>query len=219
MPLCSEINFFLRFGRSRLNKTYDVGVASVPINNDAATLARGEHLVKAVTACAECHGEGLRGEAFFNDPAMGTVVSANLTSGEGGIADAYSDEDWIRAIRHGVDPEGKPLLVMPAQHFQNMGAADLGAMISYLKTAPPVDNAPPATELTPLAYILVALGQLNDLIPAGHVNHDAPIPEAPAEAANRASGEYLVSIATCRDCHGAELAGGQAGPGELSNGG
>lgn len=201
-------------GRTRLNQTHDVTVAAIPIDNSTAALERGKHLVEAVAACGECHGEGLRGQAFFDEPAIGTVVSANLTSGEGGLAGAYSDEDWIRAIRHGVDPSGKPLLVMPAQHFQNMSATDLGAVIAYLKTVPPVDNVPPATKLTPLTYILIALGQFDANIPADYLDHDAPLPEAPPEGATMAYGEYLVSMATCRECHGQELTGGQAGPGE-----
>ncbi|MBE2201807.1 MAG: hypothetical protein IAE79_24565 [Anaerolinea sp.] len=109
------------FGRSRLNQVYDVAVAAIPIDSNAETLGRGEHLVEAVVACGECHGEGLRGRAFFNEPAIGTVVSANLTGGEGGVTGAYSDADWIRAIRHGVDPAGQPLLVMPVQHFKGYG--------------------------------------------------------------------------------------------------
>ena len=176
-------------GRSRLNQTYDVAVAAIPIDNSAESLARGEHLVEAVVACGECHGEGLRGRAFFNEPAIGTVVSANLTNGEGGIAEAYSDEDWIRAIRHGIDPAGNPMMVMPAQHFQNMSEADLGAVIAYLKTVPPVDNVPPPTELTPLTYILIALGQFDNNIPAEYIDHDAPLPQAPTARATPAYGE------------------------------
>lgn len=201
-------------GRARLNQTYEITVAAAYTSNNAETLARGEHLVEAVVACGECHGEGFRGQAFFNEPAIGTVVSANLTGGEGGIAREYSDDDWIRAIRHGIDPAGRPLLVMPAQHFQNMSAADLGAIIAYLKTVPPVDHVPPATKLTPLTYILVALGQFDDNIPAEYIDHEAPLPQAPVEDATLAYGEYLVGIAPCRDCHGTELTGGQAGPGE-----
>jgi mono/diheme cytochrome c family protein len=113
-----------------------------------------------------------------------------------------------------VNPAGKPLLVMPAQHFQNMSAADLGAVVAYLKTVPPVDNVPPATKLTPLTYMLIALGQFDDNIPADYLDHDAPLPEAPPEGATVAYGEYLVSIATCRECHGKKLTSGQAGPGE-----
>lgn len=201
-------------GRSRLNQHYTVEIAAMPIENNPQTIERGKHLVEAVSACGECHGEGLRGKAFFEDPAIGTVVSANLTSGAGGIAQAYSSEDWIRAIRHGINPAGRPLLIMPAQHFRNMSAADLGAVIAYLKTTSPVDNTPPATELTPLTYILIALGQFDSNIPAEYIDHNASLPEAPPEGATREYGEYLVSIATCRECHGVALAGGQAGPGE-----
>ena len=201
-------------GRARLNKTYAIEVATVSIDNGAEAVERGKHLVEAVVACGECHGEGLQGKAFFDDPALGTVVSANLTSGAGGIASAYRDEDWLRAIRHGISPSGKPLMVMPAQHFQNMSETDLTAVIAYLKTVPPVDNVPPTTKLTPLAYILIALGQFDDIIPVEYIDHEAASPLAPPEGATLAYGEYLVGIATCRDCHGKELAGGQAGPGE-----
>jgi cytochrome c553 len=52
-------------GRARLNQTHDVTVAAIPIDNSAAVVERGKHLVEAVVACGECHGEGLRGQAFF----------------------------------------------------------------------------------------------------------------------------------------------------------
>jgi mono/diheme cytochrome c family protein len=201
-------------GRSRLAQTYHIEPAAIVIPDDEASLARGQHLATAVIACGECHGGGLRGEAFFDDPVLGTVVAANLTSGEGGIGSAYSDEDWLRAIRHGVRPDGRPLLVMSSQRFQHMTAEDLGSLVAYLKSVAPVDNAPPETNLSPLTYILIALGQFDHLLPAEYIDHDAPLPNAPAAGVTQAYGQYLVSIATCRDCHGEELAGGQAGPGE-----
>jgi mono/diheme cytochrome c family protein len=201
-------------GRSRLARTYNIEPAAIAIPDDEASLARGRHLATAVSACGECHGEGLRGKAFFDDPALGTVVAANLTSGEGGIGGSYSDEDWLRAIRHGVGPDARPLLVMSSQRFQHMNAEDLGALVAYLKAVVSVDNAPPETNLAPLTYILIALGQFNHLLPAEYIDHGAPLPHAPAEGATQAYGQYLVSIATCRDCHGEALAGGQAGPGE-----
>jgi len=201
-------------GRSRLARAYNIEPAAIVIPADEASLARGQHLATAVIACGECHGEGLRGEAFFDDPALGTVVSANLTSGEGGIGGTYSDEDWQRAIRHGVGPGGRLMLVMPSQRFQNMTVEDLGALVAYLKSVAPVDNALPETNLAPLTYILIALEQFDHLLPAEYIDHDAPLPNAPPAGATQAYGQYLMSIATCRDCHGEELAGGQAGPGE-----
>lgn len=95
-----------------------------------------------------------------------------------------------------------------------MTAEDLGALVAYLKSVAPVDNAPRETNLAPLAYILIALGQFDSLLSAEYIDHDAPLPNAPAQGATQAYGHYLMSIASCRDCHGEELAGGQAGPGE-----
>lgn len=45
---------------------------------------------------------------------LGRIDSANLTSGEGGVGQQFSsDEDYVRALRHGIDPDGKPIY-MPA---------------------------------------------------------------------------------------------------------
>lgn len=201
-------------GRGRMASTYTIEAETVPVLDDTATLARGRHLVTAVLGCGECHGERLEGRAFFDDPALGVVTSANLTSGEGSATAGYGDADWVRAIRHAVGPDGRSLIAMPSANFINMSGEDLGAVISYLKTVDPADTDAPPTRMKPLTYILVALGQLDDAMPAGFIDHDTPLREALPEAPTAEYGRYLVSIATCRDCHGEELAGGQAGPGE-----
>lgn len=201
--------------RSRLNREYDVQVQNIPIPGDEAALERGQHLVEAVSDCSGCHGPEYGGMPFFEDPMIGTVVSSNLTSGQGGIGDSYGDEDWVRAIRHGVGPEGLPLFIMPSQHFYRYSDEDLGAIISYLQSVPPVDRQSEGRQLSPLAYILLATGALGpDAIPAEVIDHDQPHPAPPEPGATAAYGEHLTYVATCRDCHGAELAGGQAGPGE-----
>jgi len=46
--------------------------------------------------------------------------------GKYGIGGSYTDADWVRAIRHGVDPDGKPLVLMLSQEFNKLGDADLG---------------------------------------------------------------------------------------------
>jgi mono/diheme cytochrome c family protein len=50
-------------GRSRLARTYNIEPAAIVIPDDEASLARGRQLATAVSACGECHGEGLRGAA------------------------------------------------------------------------------------------------------------------------------------------------------------
>ncbi|NOH02665.1 MAG: hypothetical protein HND47_12255 [Chloroflexi bacterium] len=48
----------------------------------------------------------------------------------------------MRAIRHGVDPEGKPLFMPAVTAFAHLSNEDLGAIIAYMKTVPPVDRQP-----------------------------------------------------------------------------
>ena len=126
--------------RSRLNREYDIQVQNITIPSDEAALERGQHLAEAVSDCGGCHGPEYGGMPFFEDPMIGTVYSSNLTPGEGGIGSSYSDEDWVRAIRHGVGPDGRPLFIMPAQHFYRYSDEDLGAIYTYLRTIPPVER-------------------------------------------------------------------------------
>lgn len=201
-------------GRAKLNTTYDVAAADVTLPTDAAALARGEHLATTISGCSDCHGDNLGGKDFLDQPPLGYIPAPNLTAGAGGIAADYTTADWVRAVRHGVDENGRTLFVMPSQHYQNLSEADLAALLAYVQSVPAVDNVFAEPELMPVGLILTGLGQFDSAIVAARVEHDAPFAAAPAEGATVEYGRYLVSISTCRDCHGVELAGGQAGPGD-----
>jgi cytochrome c553 len=201
----------LASGRTRFNRSYDIDVAALQIPTDEAALARGEHLVNAVAHCAYCHGEGLEGDYLENDPAtIGVVVAPNLTTGEGGVGAAYSVEDWVRTLRHGVNPEGRSLFIMPSFMFNRMSEKDLAATIAYLQTIPPVDHVLPETEPGPMAYALLTAGPLLEGMAATRIDHDSPFSNAPAEGETAEYGAYLAEIAQCSGCHGTELAGGRA---------
>jgi cytochrome c553 len=199
-------------GSTRLNKTYDIQPEAISIPTDAAAIARGQHLVDAVTFCTGCHGQRLEGDVFEDEPMIATFYAPNLTSGRGGEGAAYSDADYIRAIRHGVDPQGRGLMIMHSDVYHNLSQQDLGAIIAYLKSVPPVDNELPEPKILPFGKILVALGVFDSealpLIPAERIDHSAPFMEMPAQGATAAYGGYLVSITLCHMCHGPELTGG-----------
>ena len=110
----------------RLSKTYDVQPATVAIPADAPSEASGWPLFLVEVACQECHGENLGGDVMSDDPVFGRLVARNLTSGNGGIGGSYTDTDWVRSVRHGVDPDGKSLVLMPSHEFYKLGDADLG---------------------------------------------------------------------------------------------
>ena len=157
---------------ARLNKVYTLPKETVTIPTDAASLARGKHIYQ-FRGCQACHGgtdeynplllqsqadgslphdiqdiDRLQGNVYMDDPAVGKVIASNLTSGQGGVADQYTDETWVYAIRHGVRYNGKPLLFMPSSEFYFLSDADLGAVIAYVKSVPPVDNILPASQVS-----------------------------------------------------------------------
>jgi mono/diheme cytochrome c family protein len=190
-------------GGRRLGKTHDIQAEAIPIPTDAATLARGEHLVQGPALCAECHGQNLSGDLLFDEPGIATVYGTDIT----GLGETHSDADLVRAIRHGVDTDGRPLVIMPADIFINLSAEDLGALIAYLKTVPPVDNNVPEPRLTFMGRVLLAAGMFGDVLPADYIDHNQPFPTMPEIGANVEYGAYLAAATGCTSCHGADLAG------------
>lgn len=191
----------------RLTRQHDVTPDPVPVRGDDATLERGRHLVEVVTACTSCHGADLSGEQMADDVWLGRLWSANLTPGRGGIGD-WSDADLVRAVRHGVKRDGTPVLMMPAQYFYHLSDEDLGAVIAYLRSLPPVDRETPDFRLGLASAVIIASGQVPDLVPADLLAHAperlAPPPPAPTPA----YGAYLVETSGCKVCHHEDLAGG-----------
>jgi mono/diheme cytochrome c family protein len=199
-------------GGARLARSYDVRVAPIRIPSTADAIERGRHLSEAVALCAACHGDDLSGAVLFEAPGIATVYAPNLTPGRGGSGGAYTDADFVRAIRHGVNREGRGMLIMHADAYHALGEDDLGAIVAYLKSLAPVDKETPDVHVTPMGRVMLALGLFDSdvmpLIPAETIDHAAPLPQAPLRGATPEYGGYLTRIALCSMCHGAELRGG-----------
>ena len=201
--LAGVVLYFI--GDARLNNTYDVPPSNIVLPTDEASIEFGRH--RAETLCQGCHGADLSGvENWFSAPPIGTIDSVNLTSGEGGIGDEFTTEDYVRAIRHGIDHEGKPIFITAVPSTAHLSDEDLGAIIAYLKTVPPVDHQTKERYFTPLARILLAAGVLGKL-PAESVSHETHV-NAPERGVSVEYGKYLVDTNDCRVCHGPELNGG-----------
>ena len=189
----------------RLRKSYAVDPQPVSIPTDAAGIARGKR-VATIRGCVECHTPTLGGQVFIDEPPIGLLYASNLTRGRGGIGAQYTDQDWVRAIRHGVGPDRKPLLFMPSHEYHVLSDADLGALIAYLKSAPPVDRVPTKNTVGPIGRVLFLKGDL-PLVPAERIDHAAQRPPPPAPGPTVAYGAYLAT--TCTGCHGDGLSGGK----------
>jgi mono/diheme cytochrome c family protein len=204
LVLLAALGIFL-VATIKLNRNYDVKVDAVPIPDDEAARARGEHLVRAVSGCDGCHGQNLGGIALLDEPAIMSFYGPNLTGGEGGAGARLSDEEWVRAIRHGVGVDGKPLLLMPAQNFRSMTDEDLGAVLAYIRSLPAVDNEVPEPRIGPMGYLLALMEP--GMVPAALFDHTEPPAAATVPGVTVEYGGYLVTLGTCRDCHGEHLNG------------
>ena len=186
-------------GMQKLTKSYpNVPVKAISIPTDAAAIARGGHIAMA-WSCTYCHGDDLSGKLVEDDPFLGTIPATNLTSGNGGIAASYTDIDWIRAIRHGVKPDGRVEIMM--NNYYIMSDQDLGDLIAYLKQIPPVDSNLPRMRIGQILPLAPALGYLTPA--AERIDHDAPRPADPVPGATVEYGGYLSVI--CTECHSSSL--------------
>jgi mono/diheme cytochrome c family protein len=190
----------------RFNKTYDITSEPVAISTDAASLEVGKHW--AEIHCQACHGEDLGGGPFFEDPSLGYVDAPNLTAGKGGIGATYTDADWVRAIRHGVKANGQSVFIMPSNDFYYLSDADLGGIIAYVKSFPPVERETRPRSLAPFAKVLYSLGAFGNLLYAETIQHDVR-PPAPPVGVTVDYGEYLANAHGCPSCHGPQLNGAQ----------
>ena len=169
-------------------------VAAVrPATFDRALVQRGAAL-SAIGNCRGCHttpeGRSFAGGVPFPTP-FGTVYSTNITPDAGTGIGAWTEADFIRAMREGVDRAGRHLYpVFPYDHFTHVTDEDDRAIYAYLMTRPAVQARAPANELAFPFNLRATLGVWKSLyFKRGGENF-----------ASR--GEYLVEgLGHCGGCH------------------
>ncbi len=182
-------------------------------------LARGQYLVNHVSICFDCHAErtmayglpvnperkGVNG--FIWDQKVGfpgVLAASNITPDPETGLGKWTDGEILRAIREGVDREGKALFpIMPYGHFRHMSDEDGKSIVAYLRTLEPLRYEKPKKSLN-MPLPLVEKFEPKPL--------EAPI-VAPAKSDTLAYGKYLTSIASCAECHTPKDDKGQKLPG------
>jgi hypothetical protein len=122
----------------------------------------------------------------------GTICFSNITPDrETGIG-AWTDGEIMRAIREGIDHEGKALFpTMPYAIFAHISDQDLEALVAYLRTLEPVRRPLPDSSIDfPISMII-------SFVPRP-INGEVPHPE---QTDSVAYGEYLAEVARCKFCH------------------
>lgn len=126
--------------------------AREPAPPRAAEPRYGRYLATDVGLCADCHTPrgGLRNahdrdRLFAGDASSSFPVNpANLTPDpETGIG-RWTEEDFLRTLRTGVNPQGDTLhAFMPWREIRRMETEDLRAIYRYLRTLEPIRNEVP----------------------------------------------------------------------------
>jgi mono/diheme cytochrome c family protein len=204
LVLCVLVLYSL--GQMRLNRKYVVPAQTVTIPEDAESLTEGKRIFQ-YRGCEACHGEQLQGLVYLDNPALGQVITPNLTTGRGGIGSQRTDEDLIRAIKHGVRPDGTPLLFMPSTEFFYLSDKDLGNVLAYIRSLPPVENEMQPSSLSFTGFMAMNVIKNITFLPAEIIPQDTPPPPAPEPGVTAEYGEYLSM--SCKVCHGLTLSGGE----------
>jgi cytochrome c553 len=124
------------------------------------------------------------------------IYSKNLTPDPDTGIGRYSDGQIARMMRWSVRPNGRAS-VRPLMPFHNMSQQDLDAIISYLRTQPPVRNAIPDNKFTIIGKIVKSLAPA--FKPRDAIN---PPQVSPAQAMTKERGQYLANYVTnCVGCH------------------
>ena len=174
-----------------LAATYQVGLEPLRVTPTSDLVSEGERLAH-VYGCSGCHLEA--GNVLFEAPGVVRLVAPNLTR----VAPSYSDEEFVRLLRHGVKRDGTSLIAMPASDFNGLADRDLAAILAWVRARSPLPDAVAGgTQWGPLGRIAIVTGK----VPFSAKSVVAVLPRldrptAPAEAL----GAYLVTT-TCTHCH------------------
>jgi mono/diheme cytochrome c family protein len=176
--------------------THGVGAA------DEAQLKRGEYLFHA-GGCESCHTDKKAqtprlagGPAIKTD--FGTFYGPNITPHKERGIGAWSEADFIRAMRDGRAPSGAHFFpVFPYTSFTNITDTDLKDMWAYLQTVPPSDRASKPQEVSfPFSWRFLQAGWRMLEFRPGPFKPDA------SKSAEVNRGAYLVTALThCGECH------------------
>jgi mono/diheme cytochrome c family protein len=180
--------------------TYSQPISAENSPADSQSIEKGHYLAMAAN-CAGCHTESgsveYAGGRALKTP-FGVFYTPNITPDPKVGIGSWSDADFLRALKHGISPQGQPYYpAFPYTSFSGISDADALAIKSFLFSLPP-SNKPNRTHELSFPYS-IRLG----LWPWRWLYFDpkpfSPPPNATPEVAR---GAYLVDVlGHCGECH------------------
>ena len=196
-----------QWAERRMARKIAVDVKPVAAATTAEAIERGRYLY-ASRGCTDCHGANGGGRTFVDDGEL-KIAGPHIGPGPGSVTAGYRDEDWVRSIRHGVHPSGRPLLVMPSEDYNRFTDADLAALVGYIQQMPPAEGGAAVLKLPLPMRVLYGFGVIPDA--AARIDHRLPPQQPVPEGVTIEHGRYVANM--CQGCHGAGLEGGKVASG------
>ena len=187
------------------NKKPDVGLPeNIAVEKKSERIEHGKYLANSVAVCMDCHSRrdfsvyaaplikesfAQGGQKFGREIGFpGLVYSKNITPYSLGN---WTDGEIFRAITTGVSKDGSALFpIMPYLNYGKMDKQDVMDIIAYLRTLPAVKSSYPEKELDfPLNILLNTMPTKAQLSVRPDTNNSV------------AYGKYLITAASCVDCH------------------
>jgi len=136
-----------------------------------------------------------------------TILTMSFT----GPLKYWTDGEIFRAIRNGVDANGRWLTIMSYTNASRLSDEDTKAVIAYIRSVPAAGTQTPDP---PDRFSLLGTAMLGaGMLPSGKPIVTSSV-TAPPKGATVEFGEYILAYQDCSECHGAQLNGGL--PGQLS---
>jgi mono/diheme cytochrome c family protein len=197
--IVSIICLFLLYVQLTFKQNFDVQRTGIKSTTDSSTIARGKYLVLGAAHCYTCHmpdsmlRKGYREEMIGGNPLktpFATFYTPNITSDkETGIGN-FTDEQLARAIRYNVNHNSKAMVGFMT--YNGMSDDDIRAIVSYLRSTPPIRNVVPDHDYNMLGKILMRFL----LKPA------TPTVENLQPDTTAVYGKYLAyNVTNCAGCH------------------
>jgi mono/diheme cytochrome c family protein len=167
-------------------------------------IENGRYLANYVYVCMDCHSDrdyskfghtvdfatlGKGGNLFgLREGFPGDYYAKNLTPYN---LSGWTDGELFRAITAGVDNEGTSMFpIMPYTNYSQLDPEDIYDIIAYIRSLDPIaHDVPESYSAFPMNFIINTIPMVPEFT------------EKPEITDRVAYGQYLVTAASCADCH------------------
>ena len=179
-------------------RTYRAPPEPLRIVASPESVQAGERRAR-IFGCTDCHGDGLRGKLFTDQPYFATSYAPNVTLAAG----AYSDEQLAQLLRHGIKRNGQGIYAMPASMYHYWTEEELASVIAYVRSLPANGVALPAPKIGPLLRLAVVSSKIQ---PEVHWIARSKTNSAAELGAQHSAGRHI-AVTACTECHETDLTG------------